>query len=171
MIKLIEQGHSVHNMALSMCGEIRLWQELEDSCTILGVTNSLHNFTVRHFHNYREKLAEFFYSIRNDYDCVFTHSVLDKHLDHRVVAEESKRIFNCNLFTYIATWNGQQEENYFVELTATQLSRKVDALLCYKSQLNRDYFEPDFIRAQARYNGIKCGKLYAEAFKIERLIQ
>jgi hypothetical protein len=30
--------------------------------------------------------------------------------------------------------------------------------------------QADFIRAQARYNGIKCGKLYAEAFKVERLM-
>src|SRR5688572_17234899 len=96
MIKLISEGHIVHNMALSMCGDVRLWQELENACSVLGVTNSLHNFTVREFHNHRVKLAEFFHAIKNDYDFVFTHSVLDKHLDHRVVGEESKRIFNCN---------------------------------------------------------------------------
>jgi LmbE family N-acetylglucosaminyl deacetylase len=80
------------------------------------------------------------------------------------------RVWKKSIFTYLAPWNGNENPNYFVEITQQQLERKIEALACYRSQAHRPYMNADFIRAQARYNGIKCGKLYAEAFKIERLI-
>lgn len=116
-------------------------------------------------------VADLLYSIRDKYDIVFTHSITDRHPLHRMVAEESLRVFNQSLLTYIGPWNGNEDPNHFIELTEEQLEKKITAMSCYKSQSHRKYMDPDFIRSWARYNGIKCGKLYAEGFKVVRLVQ
>jgi hypothetical protein len=83
------------------------------------------------------------------------------------VAEESLRVFNSSLFTYLAPWNGDFKPNYFVGI---DLYRKMEALKAYKSQSERAYMKPEFIHAAALYNGVKSGNSFAESFKIERLI-
>jgi LmbE family N-acetylglucosaminyl deacetylase len=170
MIKLSEQGHQVHNMALSMCGKVELWNEFEESCSIMNIKGTLHNFTVREFNDYRDKMANFFYELNQEYDFVISHSTKCKHLDHRTVGEESVRVFSKNLLTYIQPWNGAHDENYFVELSAQQLDKKIEALACYKSQAHRPYLSADFIRSWAIYNGVRCGKKFAESFRCERFI-
>lgn len=170
MSKLSEEGHKVRSIALSMC-DAALLDEFPEAAKILGVKESIHNFTVRTIHTQRGQLADCFFERRDKYDFVFTHSLTDRHLDHRTVAEESTRIFNRNVLSYIQPLNGSENANYFVELSEEQLEKKIAALACYKSQAHRKYMDPDFIRAWARYNGIKCGKLYAEGFKVVRLVQ
>lgn len=116
-------------------------------------------------------LADELYKVKDKYDIVFTHSITDRHPLHRTVAEESLRIFNGNLLTYIGPWNGDEVSNYFVELSSEQIEKKIQALSCYKSQAHRPYMNPDFIRSWARYNGMKCGKTYAEGFRVQKLIR
>lgn len=157
-------------MPLSYCNKIELVDEFQESCRVLGVTGYAHQFKVRRMIEERHEIAQHLNACRM-YDTIFTHSIKDVHPDHRVTAEESLRIFKTqNIFTYLAPWNGDEEPNYFVEISDEQLAKKIEALACYKSQEHRSYMNPDFIRAQAIYNGIKCGKRYAEAFRIERLI-
>lgn len=140
-------------------------EEFSASCDMLGCS-----FEVSHTSD-PQRLADFFYSIRNNYDIVFTHSVNDKHPVHKMVAEASLRIFNQSLITYIGPWNGDESANYFVELTEEQLEKKIQAIACYKSQAHRPYMCPDFIRSWAVYNGMKCQKKYAEGFRVHRLVQ
>lgn len=116
-------------------------------------------------------VADFLYGIRDEYDIVFTHSITDRHPLHRMIAEQSLRVFNQSLLTYIGPWNGNEDSNYFSEITIGQLNKKVAAVMCYDTQSHRDYMQPEFIRSWARYNGIKCGKLYAEGFKVVRMVQ
>lgn len=139
--------------------------EFSASCNMLGCS-----FEVSQTAD-PQRLADFFYSIRNNYDIVFTHSVNDRHPIHKMVAEASLRIFNQSLITYIGPWNGEEQANYFVELDRGDLEDKIQILSSYQSQAHRTYMQPDFIRSWARYNGIKCGKLYAEGFKVVRLVQ
>lgn len=140
-------------------------KEFFNSMEILGCNGDILNQdTLRN-------ASDFLYRIREQYDIVFTHSITDRHPMHRMVAEESIRVFNQSLLTYIGPWNGNEDPNYFVELSEEQLDKKIAALSCYKSQAHRKYMDPDFIRAWGRYNGIKCGKLYAEGFKVVRLVQ
>jgi N-acetylglucosamine malate deacetylase 1 len=170
MIKLLEK-HEVTYLAISSCGSEDLKNEWDRSCEIMGVTKKLTtSIKVREFDAKKQDIANFMHLIRDDFDFIFTHSEKCRHDDHKTVGEQSKRIFNGNLLTYIQPWNGQHEENYFVELSEEHLQKKIDALACYKSQAHRPYMDPEFIRAQARVNGIKCGKLYAEAFKVHKLI-
>lgn len=139
------------------------------SASVLNIELSIAEFKVREFHLQRKEIADYLYSLRR-VDFVFTHSGKDKHLDHRTLGEESLRVFNCNLITYLSPWNGQFNENYFSVISEEELENKIKALSCYNSQNHRAYMDHNFIRAQATYNGIKCGKPYAEAFKAERLI-
>jgi N-acetylglucosamine malate deacetylase 1 len=164
--KLSEEGHNVTMCAMSCCGRPDLIDECSSSSKILGVHLLLNNFRVRRFSEERQKIADYFYSMRDDYDTVFTHSSEDRHPDHRTIGEESLRVFTGNLFTYIAPWNGEENANYFVELSPGQLQKKLEAIQCYKSQTHRKYMNPDFIRSWAIYNGIKAGYEYAEAFRL-----
>jgi N-acetylglucosamine malate deacetylase 1 len=170
MAKLKEGGHDVNCLALSYCDKDELLKEYAKASEILGVNYYNEGFDVRCFNQQSLFIADALLAFRN-YDFVFTHSANCRHPDHRTVSQESKRIFNCGIATFIQPWNGNQDDNYFVEISERHLERKIQALSCYKSQAHRQYMNADFIRAQAVYNGIKCGKKYAEAFRIERLIQ
>lgn len=155
---------------LSYCGDPKLNREFIDSMDVLRSNGYAHQFTVREMMQERSQIAKHLMACQM-YDTVFTHDVRDVHDDHRVVAEESLRIFKRqNIFTYIAPWNGSEDPSYFIEITEAQLETKILALACYKSQAHRPYMNPDFIRAQARYNGMRCGKLYAEGFKVVILV-
>lgn len=172
MTKLVQQGCVVKYDALSCCENDTIRGEFEDSCRTLGITlGQVHNLGVREFAGEANQIADSFYTLRNNFDYVFTHSPVDRHPDHRTVAEETLRVFSCNLLTYIGPWNGNEDANYFVEITSEQLEKKIQALACYKSQAHRPYMNSDFIRSWARYNGMRCGKMYAEGFRVVRLIQ
>lgn len=172
MAKLAEQGHKVQILFLSNCGQLELSDNAYQASLILGVYVWGWNFDVRTFRNDANTIGNEFYKIAQEggHDFIFTHSDKCKHPDHLTVGEESKRVFTTNFITYIHPWNGNENPNYFVELSEEHLGKKIQALSCYKSQSHRSYMNPDFIRSQAIYNGIKCGKKYAEAFRIEKLI-
>jgi N-acetylglucosamine malate deacetylase 1 len=169
MAKLIDQGHAINCLALTYCDQDSILEEYKKASEILGINYCFESFDVRCFDQQSVFIADALLAFKN-YDFVFTHSVNCRHPDHRTVAQESIRIFNCSLVTFIQPWNGQQEENYFVEISEEQLEKKIQALACYRSQHHRQYMNENFIRSQAIYNGIKCGKKYAEAFRIEKMI-
>jgi LmbE family N-acetylglucosaminyl deacetylase len=170
IIKLLEK-HEVTYLAISSCGSEDLKNEWNRSCEIMSITKKLTtSIKVREFDAKKQDIANFMHLIRDDFDFVFTHSEKCRHDDHKTVGEQSKRIFNGNLLTYIQPWNAPEDANYFVELSESQLQKKIDALKCYKSQSHRTYMSEDFIRSWAVYNGIRCGKKYAEAFQIQKLI-
>lgn len=169
MVKLVEQGHDVDCLALSYCDQNELLKEYANASEILGINFYNEGFDVRCFNQQSLFIADALLRFKG-YDFVFTHSDNCRHPDHRTVAQESKRIFNCGIATFIQPWNGQHEENYFVELSERQLEKKLHALSCYKSQAHRTYMDSDFIRAQAVYNGLRCGKKFAESYRIHRMI-
>lgn len=165
MAKLSEAGNHVQFCAMSWCGRPDLKEECLASSKILGVHLWQNNFKVREFSEQRKEIADYFYSIR-DYDVVFTHSPDDKHPDHRTVGEESRRVFTRSLLTYLAPWNGNENPNYFVEISPGQLEKKIAAASCYTSQAHRKYMEPNFLSSQAVYNGIKANTRYAEGYTL-----
>lgn len=178
--KFFQNYHTTHVNIQSICG---IKDELIASTAVmfdltLSDSEILHKYNgdeipVREFVAHRQEILNRYISLRDEEqpDVVFTHCINDIHQDHRVVAEECRRAFkNCTLVAYCHPWNGNQDSNYFIEITEEELQIKLKALSCYKSQSHRTYMNPDFIRAQAIYNGIKCGRKYAEAFRIEKLI-
>lgn len=170
MLKLMEDGNSVSHLSLSNCDNWGLVQEFTDSNKILGINGYCHQFKHRTFHEQRSEITKLLYACKDDSDFIVTNSVVDKHSDHKTLAEECLRIFNCNIITYMGCWNGNENPNYFIEITGEQLEKKINALWCYRSQAHRPYMSADFIRAQARVNGVKVGKQFAEGFRVQRLI-
>lgn len=172
--KLIIQGHFVHVISFTEeYDETNLYHEFEESMKTIGGVDAYqtYQFKTRELHKDRQEIADLINYWSDGVDCVFTHSQRCKHPDHRVIGEESLRVVKCSLITYEQPWNMNEQSNYYVAIYQEQLDRKIAALACYKSQAHRPYMQPDFIRAHARYNGIKCGKLYAEGFKVVRLVQ
>jgi N-acetylglucosamine malate deacetylase 1 len=153
-------------VAFSTCGLPELSNEFRESCDILDINSVASTLTVRKFD--RQAIADFLYDHQKKFDCLFTHSIDDVHPDHKIVAEESIRVWRKRLITYLAPWNGNEDPNYFIEITEQQLEKKILALKSYRSQSHRHYMNEDFIRSWARYNGGKIGKLYAEGFKLVR---
>lgn len=164
MLKVIDQGHEVMYM-ISDFGTSNV-KEFHASTDVLGCKVDLHPLDGLPAYN------DYLYSqYKDNVDFVVTHDISDRHPVHRKVAEESRRIFNCSMITYVAPWNENENPNYFVEISGAHLEKKIQALACYKSQEHRRYMDPDFIRSWARYNGVKAGVLYAEAFKIAKLVE
>jgi LmbE family N-acetylglucosaminyl deacetylase len=112
MIKLLEENHNVTYLAVSSCGSEELKNEWDESCKVMGITQKLTTaINVRDFDRRKQDIANLLHLIRDDFDFVITHSEYCRHDDHKTVGEQSKRIFNCNLLTYIQPWNGAHEEN------------------------------------------------------------
>lgn len=169
--KLKSKGEYVNVISLSHTYDgYDLSNEFVDSMDFLQAERYAYNVATRRFNSNENYICDIVYEKVRGYDFVYTHDTADRHDDHRIVAEKVRRVYSGSLFTFIAPHNGQIEETYFVELSEEQLNKKIEALACYKSQANRPYMDPEFIRSWARYNGIKCGKKYAEAFKIHRIM-
>lgn len=166
--------HDVYYLGLSPChNPIRLEIECTNATKKLGIPRQnvkMFAFPVRSFYDHRQEVADTIRQMINLYDpdVIFTHSVLDRHPDHRCVAEETIRVFNGSIISYLAPWNGQTVENYFIKLDS--LDKKLAAIACYQSQSERKYCDPEFIESWAVATGAKCGFGLAEGFEVVRLI-
>lgn len=172
LIQKLLPKHHVKVISLShVYNGVDLLDEFTSSMVTLGCEFQSYNIETRRFSANVNHINHIIYEKTMGYDFVITHDCSDRHDDHRTVAEQVRRVYNGNLLTFIAPHNGEEQANYFVELSEEQLETKIRALACYKSQKHRAYMDNEFIRSWARVNGIKCGKLYAEGFKVVRLVQ
>jgi len=163
-IKVISLSYIYHGV-----GDIS--GEFQRSMDTLGIRDfSNYSARTRHFHDFIPYIAEIIHEGSKEADAVYTHDITDRHPDHRIVAEQVKRIYKGNLYTFVQPWNGAERPNHYVELTEEHLSKKIQAIGCYKSQAGRAYMDSKYIYAQAIYHGVACGKKYAEAFRIEKTV-
>jgi len=106
---------------------------------------------------------------------VLTHTLADRHQDHRLLAELTWNTFRSHLvFEYeIPKYEGDLgQPNLFVPLEPAQLDRKVATLMeCFPSQRTRRWFTADTFRALARLRGIECDSPtgFAEGFHARKL--
>jgi LmbE family N-acetylglucosaminyl deacetylase len=106
---------------------------------------------------------------------VLTHTLADRHQDHRLLAELTWNTFRSQLvFEYeIPKYEGDLgQPNLFVPLDPVHLERKVATLMeCFPSQHARRWFTADTFRALARLRGIECDSPtgLAEAFHARKL--
>ena len=129
---------------------------------------------MRRFKETRQQILEDLIRLRNDLqpDLVFVPSPTDIHQDHQVISEEGLRAFkNSSILGYEMPWNNVSfNTRAFVELDKKHIDRKVEALLCYKSQLHRSYVNEHFVVSLATVRGVQMGTQYAEAFEVVRYI-
>lgn len=170
--KLTREGVDVHCMVFSACGNAALPGEYENSMNMLNVSVfAIGLLQHRIFPETRQRILDEILQCRKfSYDTIFTHSLSDCHQDHKVVAEESIRAFrSANIYAYSHPWNTIHVNHTCIsEFQEDDLNKKIDALAAYKSQLERPYMNPEYIKALAVSTGIMGGVKYAESFEVIR---
>lgn len=117
-------------------------------------------------------VKDFFEELKRgvDPDLVFSHTLADRHQDHRLVAELTWNTWrNHAVFEYeIPKFEGDLgQPNVFVPVSAVAARRKVAHLMRYfATQRSRRWFTADTFRAHLRLRGIECNSPsgLAEAF-------
>jgi len=154
-----------------------LKKEVKKATKRLGIPHEnliLFEYPVREFPLHRQKILENLVKLEKDIkpNIIFLPSFNDTHQDHLTVAQEGFRAFKkSSLLGYEIPWNNLTfNTNAFVFLEERDLQKKIEALKCYKSQLDKAYASEDFIRSLARTRGTQIGTKYAEVFEVIRWI-
>lgn len=184
--RFLREGTEVFYAAFSVCEQSVphglskdiLETELHDAMGVLGVPDDrvfTFRYAVRHFPTHRQDILEDMIRMKRDVnpDLVFLPSVHDIHQDHATISHEGTRAFKMNsILGYEIPWNNLTfETTSFIFVEEVDLDKKVQALMCYKSQSFRHYASEDFLRGLARARGTQIGARYAEAFQAVRWIQ
>lgn len=179
--RYVEEGHSVHVVALSDCRESVpsgfpsdvLRNEAGAAARVLGVGVTVLEHKVRTFPENRQEILEYLYMLSQtiDPDLVICPAPSDRHQDHATVSLECLRAFKCSIWSTILPWNTLYSNvNGFVRLEERHIEKKVEALSKYESQSHRLYMDPVTVISWARTDGLQCGSKYAEKFEIIREI-
>lgn len=110
----------------------------------------------------------------------------DRHIDHRIIFDscvvccrpnniQAPKIVLCYETLSETHWNVPGVEPYFAPEffinIADYINQKTQALDCYSSQLKNNYSRSiDASQALAKFRGSQNGCLYAEAFKVVRIV-
>jgi LmbE family N-acetylglucosaminyl deacetylase len=134
-------------------------------------------FRDAHFPAHFSALKEFLAEVRKkaDPDLVFTHSIDDRHQDHRLVGELTWQAWRDHLVLEyeIPKYEGDLgRPNLFVAASAATAQTKVDHLLAhFGSQRSKDWFSRETFLALMRLRGVECRSVegFAEAFVARKL--
>jgi N-acetylglucosamine malate deacetylase 1 len=147
------------------------------SMDILGVKKEnviLGSFETRRFLQLRQEILEFLITLNKDHapDVVFVHTQADLHQDHNAVTQEALRAFRgTSVFGYDVIRSSQGFfPTFLVEVTGSDLDRKVNSLAVYKTYADKYYFTPELTKAILIRNGALCERKYAEGFDILRIV-
>lgn len=151
--------------------------ELRECSSVLGISQEdtlIMDLPRRKFHDFRTEIRQHLITIKDDFqpDLICCPSIRDIHQDHAITAEETLRLFRDNSVLYYEVIRSsiQFQPNMYISLSKTQLDRKIEALMKYKSQFDRFYFKPDVVSSLARMRGSQAHLDYAEAFEIARMV-
>ena len=172
---LISQGKELKVLFFSDCNIVNVRDEIKCSMETLGVKRwYLLNYPRRTMDNFRHEIRHMLYE-EKDIERVYCPSLSDVHQDHALIATEAVRAFNAraDIIHYIQPKNVSKPPTMFSELSEEQLSLKIKALKCYKSQirLRPKYFNEEAVRAVASFYGLVCGVRYAEAFEPYKILE
>jgi len=93
------------------------------------------------------------------------HSQKTSHLPHLVVSYESPEYY----FWSAASEFGKFSPNFYVNLSKSEINKKIKAMNMYKTQIRADQRDGSSLTALARIRGNEIGLDYAEAYHIHRL--
>jgi LmbE family N-acetylglucosaminyl deacetylase len=156
---------------------VNIVQEHYASMAVLGVPKEkviLGQFETRRFPHARQEILEFMIQFNKSFnpDIVFVHTRADIHQDHGTVTEEALRAFRGTTvlgFDVIRSSYGFFP-NYLVEVSETEVQKKIDSLLEYKTYASRYYFNSEITRSTLVRYGAIAERPYAEGFDILRVI-
>jgi len=181
--KLSEKCKEIHYTAFSWrAKDLEDPEILKNECSratqILGISNKnllFEDYEVRNFLSNRQSILEDLIMLKKGIqpDLVLVPSSFDVHQDHRVIYEEALRAFkpSASIFGYEHPWNNYMfSTDVFVRLQKRDIQKKIEALIQYKSQHSRPYFNKDYIKSLAITRGVQCNSQFAEAFELLRLV-
>ena len=183
--KLIREGKSVYYVAFSTCKESvpkglpewTLKDELGKATHVLGIKKEnviIRDYQVRHFPEKRQEILDDMIIIgkKINPDIIFIPSPHDIHQDHATVAQEAMRAFkHICILGYELPWNNYTFNNQTFSLIEEQdVKCKVNALSCYESQKERNYFQKEYLYGICRAHGVQIGHPYAEVFETVRWV-
>jgi len=183
--KAVEDGATVTYVAFSSADKSlpkgfpkgTLKEELLKATHILGIPKEnvvCYEYEVRRFSHHRQEILEDMHRLKNELnpELVFAPSLNDLHQDHKIVAEECRRIFKrTTMLGYEMPWNNISFDTFaFSVLKKEHVMKKIEALQCYKSQQHKEYFQENFIESLAITRGVQINARYAEAFEVVRWI-
>ena len=154
-----------------------LEKEVREATQVLGIPTGnliLFDYPVREFPNYRQRILEDMVQLGDELkpELVLLPSTNDTHQDHQTISQEGFRAFKkISIVGYEMPYNNLSfSTNLFVVLEEEHVSKKVQALKCYKSQASKIYATADFIMSLASVRGTQIGVKYAEAFEVIRWV-
>jgi LmbE family N-acetylglucosaminyl deacetylase len=174
------EGSQITYLILSPCLEDpknkNILNEAKNAASRLGLSADaliIKDLPRRTFHDQRREIRDFLISARDKYrpEAVFCPSLKDVHQDHSVTAEETLRLFrDVSVISYEAPRSAIFfQPVMYIELKDKHVKDKITALMCYKSQFDKYYFQPGVIESFALMRGSQCSVKYAEAFEVLRL--
>lgn len=154
-----------------------LVEEHYRSMAVLGVPRDhvrLEPFITRRFPQDRQEILEYLYQLNKSYkpDIVFTHTPSDIHQDHEQTTEEVLRAFRgTTVLGFDVTRSSYGFFPHFlVEVSETDVEKKISALEQYTTYHDRYYFSAELIRATLLRHGALAEVPFAEGFDILRVV-
>jgi LmbE family N-acetylglucosaminyl deacetylase len=135
----------------------------------------VYDYPVRRFSDHRQELLEELVLLKRQLqpEVVFVTASADIHQDHQVLHNETVRAFKeITLWGYELPWNTVNfSAQAFVVLNQEHVDLKWAALQAYESQMEmeRPYFNKEFIQGLARVRGVQVRTQYAEVFEVVRV--
>jgi LmbE family N-acetylglucosaminyl deacetylase len=185
--KFSEMGYEIYYVSFSdskttLSDEFEpdtLRKETNIATKILGIKEEnvmIYDFTTRHYSSKRQEILDEIIELRHKIDpgIILTPSTKDVHQDHQTVTNEVLRAFKKGEFTilgYEEPWNCFTFDSIaFICLEKSHVDKKVNAVMSYESQCDRNYRHRDFIEGLAITRGTQIGHTYAEAFEVLRYV-
>ena len=181
--KFIKEGKEVWYVAFSIAEDSVpdpfprdiLSKEVKEATERLGIARLVvYEYKVRHLARHRQGILEDLVILGKeiDPDIVFIPSLNDIHQDHSIIAQEGLRAFKKKtILCYELPWNNLNFTNScFIKFGEEELTKKIQAMDCYKSQAHKGYASPEFIRSLAVTRGTQIGGGLAEVFEVLRLV-
>lgn len=172
--RLSDEGSDVYYIAFS-APLPELEDEVIQAIKVLGLKDiHIKHFPVRKFHTVRQEILEYMISLKEeiDPDLVLVPSPHDQHQDHMVISQEAFRAFRTvSLVAYDLPWNYLTfDTKLFFKVTEENMEKKMKALECYKTQVDRHYLNEQFIYGLATVRGVQIKSEFAECFEVIRWI-
>ena len=106
-------------------------------------------------------------------DLVFTHTLDDRHQDHRLIADLTYNTFRDHLileYEIPKTDGDLGRPTVYMPVSEENARRKAEVLLqAHRSQRQRPWFDEEVFLGLMRLRGMECGRHYAEAFTVRTL--
>ncbi len=186
LARWIEEGKDIHYVVFSICEENVpehmprdiLAKECHSSMKLLGVSLeklTILDYKVRKFPAFRQEILDSLTKLKEQIkpEIVLVPSSSDTHQDHSTIYCETLRAFKkeASIWGYEHPWNNLTFTfDIFIRLEDKHIDKKIAALRCYKSQVNRSYFDERYTRAQVASRGVQVDCRNAEVFESIRLI-